>query len=98
MSGPNDLFDICSEWLAACEAAVAPTEGGPIPRSFVSPGPPAWDCCPQLTVHGGYAIADTLPLIPVLGPGHRSTDQGGVVLVPLVATVLRCVPTLEDFP
>lgn len=98
MPGPwDDLFDVCSEWLAACEAAVATTDAGAIDRSFVSPGPPAWDCCPQLTVHGGYAIADTAPLIPTLAPGHRSTVQGGVVLVPLVATIIRCIPTLGDY-
>lgn len=95
-AGPTDLFDLNAEWLAACEAALATTDGGTPARSFVSLGPPAWDCCPQLTVHSGYALADTAPIGPPLSAGHRTTVQGGVYLVPLVATVIRCVPTLED--
>ncbi len=99
MSGPwDDLFDVCAEWLAAIQVALSLTEGGSIQRAYVSPpGQPIVDMyCEQLTVSGGYAIADTLPLIPPLSPGHRTTIQGGVILAPLVATVLRCVPTLDD--
>lgn len=96
MSGPNDLFDAAAEWLALCEAAVATTTGGAIPRSFVSLGPPSWDCCPQLSVHAAVLLADTQPFVPLIAPGHRMNVQDALALVPLVATVLRCVPTFED--
>src|SRR5665811_316733 len=94
MGAATDLFDLAKEYLQACEAAVATTPGGPIARSFVSPGLPAWDCCPQLSVHvGGPVIGDTMPLAPPLQPGHRFEDTGTVNLVALTATVLRCSPT-----
>lgn len=93
MAGPSDLFDLAAEWLEVCRAAVATTAGGAIERAFVSPGAPAWDCCPQLTVHvGGPAEGDTAPLSPPLQPGHRTQQVGIVPLVPLTATVIRCVP------
>lgn len=96
MAGPNDLFDLAAEWLAVCEEAVATTVGGAIERAFVSPGPPAWDCCPQLTVHvGGPAEGDTAPLSPPLQPGHRTRQTAIVPLVPLTASVIRCVPSGE---
>lgn len=91
----GDLFDLCAEYLAACEAAVAVTPGGPITRAYVSPGPPAFDCCPQLTVHaGGVTEAATQPLSPALLPGLREALTGAVPLIQLTATVLRCVPVV----
>lgn len=96
-AGPGDLYLLAKEYLDACADAVASGVGGPIPRAFVSPGLPAWDCCPQLSVHaGGPAIADTFPLQPPLQPGHRSDNGETLHLVNLTATVLRCVPTLGE--
>lgn len=96
MAGPSDLFDFAAEWLTTCADAVATTVGGAIDRSYVSPGPPAWDCCPQLTVHvGGPSEGDTAPLAPPLQPGHRTRQVGIVPLVPLTATVIRCVPITD---
>lgn len=92
----TDLFDLCKEYLDACSEAVTQAPGGPIDRAYVSPGPPSWDCCPQLTVHaGGPAEGDTAPLSPPLQAGHRPA-VGIVNLVTMTATVLRCVPTLEE--
>lgn len=92
----NDLYLLCREYLDACEAAVALSPGGAIGRAFVSPGPPAWDCCPQLTVHaGGPAEGDTAPLSPPLQAGHRP-EVGIVNLIAMTATVIRCVPGLQD--
>jgi hypothetical protein len=92
----TDLYDLCDEYLTACVAAVATAPGGEIDRFFVSPGPPAWDCCPQLTVHaGGPAEGDTAPLNPPLQPGHRA-EVGIVNLVAMTATVIRCVPTFDE--
>jgi hypothetical protein len=92
----TDLFGVCEELLEACAAAVASKPGGAITRVYVSPGAPAFDC-EQITVHaGGPTIGDTMPLQPPLQPGHRLQTTGQVNLVQLTATVLRCVPTLEE--
>ncbi len=91
-----DLYNLCREYLEACSEAVAMTPAGPIGRQFVSPGVPAWDCCPQLTVHaGGPAEGDTAVLTPPLQPGFRPT-LGLVDLIAMTATVIRCVPVLVD--
>lgn len=96
MAGPSDLHDLAVEWLNVCEDAVATTSGGAIERAFVAPGPPAWDCCPQLTVHvGGPSEGDTAPLSPPLQPGHRTRQVAAVPLIALTATVIRCVPSDE---
>jgi hypothetical protein len=92
-----DLYGLCREFLIACEEAVALAPGGPIDRSFVSPGPPAWDCCPQLTVHaGGPVVSDTAPLRPPLQIAHRIQGHVELNLVTLTATVIRCVPGLPE--
>lgn len=97
MGAATDLYDLCKEYLGACVEAVALSPGGPIDRAFVAPGNPAWDCCPQLTVHaGGPAIADTAPLSPPLQPGHRIADVGAVHLVTMTATVIRCSPGVGE--
>lgn len=94
--GPRDLFDLAREFLDACKHAVEFSPGGPIERAYVSPGPPPFDCCDQLTVHViGPAQSDTSPLSPTLAPGQRINVQGYVNLVTLAATVLRCVPVIE---
>lgn len=92
--GPDDLFDLCEEYLEACVSAL----GSDVPdRRFVNYGPPAWDCPEQLTVHaGGPVVADTLPLQPSLEPAHRAAVQGMVNMVSLTATILRCVPMIEE--
>ncbi len=93
---PADLYAVAAELLAGCSDAVATTVGGPIDRAFVSPGLPALDCCPQLTVHvGAAAEGDTEPLSPPLQPGHR-TPGNLVPLVQLCATVVRCSPVWND--
>lgn len=89
----NELHALCQEYLDACQDAIATTLGGRIDRAYVSPGPPAWDCPPQLTVHaGGPVVGDTAPLQPPLQPGERAQEQGLVTLVTMTATILRCSP------
>jgi hypothetical protein len=94
----GDLYAACVALLAVAEDAAASTPGGPIGRVFVSPGPPAWDCPPQLTVHaGGPVIGDTLPLSPNLQPFHRVGGPAAFVnLVALTITVIRCVPAMGE--
>lgn len=94
---PTDAFDLCAEYLAACEAAVATAPGGTILRAYVSPGPPPFDCAPQLTVHaGGPAESDTAPLSPPLVIGERTRLQGAVFQMLMTATVIRCAPVIDD--
>jgi hypothetical protein len=100
VSGPSDLYDLCSDYLAACEQAVATTDGGAIARSFVSPGPAAIDCPDQLAVwSGGPLEADTAPLSPPLQLGRRASpgESGHAVhLVNLTCLVTRCAPTVKS--
>lgn len=88
---------LCQEYLDACIAALAVTTDGAPTRAFVSPGPPSWDCCPQLSVHaGGPVIADTAPLTPSLATAHRVADGLQLNMVLMTATVLRCAPDLDE--
>lgn len=88
----TDLFDVAHELLEACAAAVATTPAGAIDRAFVSPSLPAFDCCPQLTVHVGNALeGDSLPLSPPMQPSHRVVDKL-VPMVQLTCSVIRCTP------
>ncbi len=41
-------------------------------------------------------MADTQPLSPFLAPGNRIDVQGGMIMIPLVCTVLRCCPVFEE--
>lgn len=90
------LAVLCQEYLDACVAALAQTVDGAPTRAFVSPGPPSWDCCPQLSVHaGGPVVADTAPLQPQLAPMHRTADGVMVDVILMTATVLRCDATMD---
>lgn len=92
MPGPIDLYDACDEYLSAVSSALATTDAGTIPRAYVSPGLPPWDC-EQLTVHcAGLTTAATLPTGPVLSGMHRIQQTGTVWLAILVATIVRCIP------
>lgn len=97
MAGPGDLYDLCREALLGANAALVASPGGAIDRAYVSPGPPAFDCCPQLTVHAGSgAEGATLPGSPAMMPGQRVSTTGAVNLIALVITVLRCVPVASQ--
>jgi hypothetical protein len=93
----SDVYDLAAELLAATQAALATTTGGMIDRSFVSPGLPALDCCPQCSVHvpqlAEFGADIQLPQTPMT-PAHR-TRTGWVNGVTLVITVVRCGPTLK---
>lgn len=92
----TDLYSIAREYLDAVNGALALSVGGPISRTYVAPGPPAWDC-EQATVHvGGPLEADTAPLAPPLAMGLRTAVVGAVYMTNLTATVIRCVPTVEE--
>lgn len=93
----TDLYALAGEYLFAVRDALNATAAGAPSRGFVSPGSPAWDCCDQLTVHvSGPAMAPTSPGAGALSDAHRFNLSGYVNLVTLVATILRCVPTVDD--
>lgn len=97
MGAVGDLYALAGELLAAAAEAVALGPGGPIDYQYVSAGIPAWNCCPQLTVHaGGPAEASTQPLAPPLAVGHQAATAGNVHLVSLTVTPLRCAPAFAD--
>lgn len=102
MAAVTDLYDLASDYLAACEQAVATAPGGAISRSYVSPGIPSADCPPEIAVYvGGPTEAATRPLAPPLALGLRDDVTGKVDLVNLTCVVTRCVPTLDaggNFP
>lgn len=97
-TGPQDLFALAQDFLSACEDALntIPTfapglEGAPV-RSYVAPGQPALDCCPQLTVDVRSVEEDVRsPSGP--GSGQRARYGARKNQVLLVATVVRCYPT-----
>jgi hypothetical protein len=97
---PSDVSTLgvwAQDLLDAASQAVATTVGGPIERAFVSAGPPALDCCPQLSVHvASLTVENTSPTTPVTAPGHRITTTGMIFLATLVVTVARCVPISEE--
>jgi hypothetical protein len=88
-------FTFATTLLGVAQAATATTIGGEITRSFISPGLPALDCCPQLTVHiPAFAVASTQPAGP-LSQGHKRTT-GLVWIATYVITAVRCVPMPDE--
>lgn len=97
MADHDDLWNLANEYLKACVAALETTPAGAPQRVYVSPGPPAWDCCPQLTVHvGGPVVAATSPGGGALADGHRMAVAGMVNLIDLTATIIRCAPGIRE--
>lgn len=97
---PDDLFDLADIFLAACVEALDTIpvflpglDGAPI-RNFVSPGRPAADCCPQLTVH---TVGITEDQLGALIPG-RSAMTTRMNQVTLAMTLFRCAPTDKITP
>ena len=97
---PADLMLFAEEFLAACEEAldtvpiaIPGLEGAPA-RSFIAPGQPAADCCPQLTVHVVGVSEDQLGAFV---PG-RSAMTSRVNQVTLAMTLYRCAETEKVMP
>ena len=94
-TGPLDLQALAEEFLDACVDALDtipsfdPGLGGAPGRSFVAPGQPQYDCCPdgQLTVHVPLVSSD--PVLTLQNHERRN-------IVTLTATILRCVPASDE--
>lgn len=88
-NGPGDLHALALEYLNACILALNTIPdyeslGGAPVRAFVAPGPPAFDCCDQLSVHVGLIT-------------ERESALGAQInQVQLVAFITRCVPMPND--
>ena len=93
--GPTDLHDLATELLVAAVEALdtvptyAPALGGAPERNFVAPGPPALDCCDQLTVHVGPISEGAT------APGQQKASYSWINRVALVLTFTRCVPVQD---
>ena len=100
-TGPEDLQDLCQEFLDACVESLdtiptfAPGLGGAPERSYISPGQSADDCCPQLTVWA-QQVGES-PNSPGSFRGKSSID-GQINVVTLIARIVRCVETKGDPP
>jgi hypothetical protein len=99
--GPQDLHTICEELLAASVEAldtipsyVSGLDGAP-ERRYVSPGEPAADCCPQLTVHS--ILLEEAPTEPSGLPIQRRAGRHiRLNHVVLAITLFRCVPVPRE--
>lgn len=98
-TGPLDLKALADEALAAAIDSLDtiptfdPDLLGAPDRAFIAPGPPAIDCCDQLTVH-----VTQLSNAPV-GDGGLTAGRrlaGSVNWVYLAVTIMRCVPMSDS--
>lgn len=97
-----DLYTSAASLLTACYDLLGwdTRAGGGPARSYVSNGPPAYECCPQLTVHVSAYGRDLLPATPgspaAFSAAAKRTTRGSKNHVPFVVTVLECVPTFVE--
>lgn len=89
-----DPKSVCDYWLAACLAELESCGCDPINLAYSGVGIPVWDdCCGQLVV-GIDNVYRSQSF-----PAEDSSDErcGGEVVVCVVnATLVRCVPTVDD--
>jgi hypothetical protein len=96
VSTAASLYERATELKQAVLEALATTAAGAPDRHFVSPGIPAFDCCPFVCVQTvTLGLADTSPLQPPLQTAQRA-QIGNVNLAALIAYVVRCVPVPDD--
>lgn len=96
MAGLDDPFDLLDLWLGAAADALALTDAGAPALQFVSPGPPAFDCCPFVSTHG-FTLAEAPTSTPG-GPLAASArvQNVAVLLYSVVVTAIRCVPVPDS--
>lgn len=100
-TGPDDLHALAVEFLDAIVEALdtipvfnSALDGAP-ERAFVSPGTPVFDCCDQIAIHPPVVSAGgTSP--GGLAEGKRHV-YGMINHVSLLASVTRCIPTIDEF-
>lgn len=98
---PTLLTELARDLHSACEQILAFTDAGSPALSYVSPGPPAIDCCEDgvgdgmLVVHvDGLGEEATQP-VDTLGSGRRARLNRQNFAIYII-TVTRCVPLGEN--
>lgn len=92
----TSLTELAQAVLATAEDCLATTAAGIPERSFITPAPAAWDCCPFLTILVSRLGEETTsPFSPPAALGHR-VQFGRINLVTFVVTVVRCAPDSID--
>jgi len=88
----SDLYDAAESLLAAAATAIA--AGGNVAPAvqYVSAGPPAIDCCDQLTVHVQLHVQ-----VAMREAGSQAIPQSrpAVQMATFVVTAMRCYPIVE---
>lgn len=82
----TDLYDQAEALLDACRTLL----GVRTPEdSYLSPGLPAFNCCPQLTVHVQNASEAAIGPVAGLDAAHRYATAR-LNMIAYVVTILRC--------
>lgn len=89
-STATSLYDLAAELLAASASILATTTAGAPSIQYVSAGPPAYDCCDQLTVDVGILTYGPFNADVIAGDAYARLTDNVVNLVPLNVTHLRC--------
>ena len=96
MAAADDLYQIAAEFLAvSVDALDAHTTLGAPERQYVSHNQPALDC-EQITVHTSLLGEADLAAGPGALARAHAINRGGLPLVTLSVTNVRCVPTLIE--
>lgn len=95
-STASSLYDLAAELLTQSAAILATTPAGAPSVRYVSLGPPAYDCCDQLTVDVGTIAYGPFNSDVVAGDAFARLDQNVVNLVPLNVTHLRCASAVPQ--
>lgn len=89
----DSFYNRAGELLDLCAEALALTPAGAPAMQFVSPGLPAFDCCPFLAVSGSSLGVDFTggAFGPAANAGHAATYQRSN-LVGFTVWPIRCAP------
>jgi hypothetical protein len=92
----TSLTELADALLVTASTSLAATTAGTPALSYLSPAPPAFDCCPALIVHvQSMGEEATSPLSPVGATGMRD-KYGRIILAQLAITALRCAPPVQS--
>ena len=88
------LSDYSDAVLEVAIDALNTTTAGAPDRAYVSPAPPAFDCCPALMVHVASLTEEaTSPGTP--GGSARRGDFGSIILAGYQIWAIRCAPVMD---
>lgn len=87
-----DVFLIDEAFLAAAVDALLLTAAGVPERAYVSPGEPALDCCPQLTVWSQTISEVGLDAGPGALARPKAINRGDRIVITENIQITRCAP------